>query len=185
MPTDWDDMALVGRVARAHGNRGEVIVNAETDFLEERFRAGAVVYIKRDDRVERLTVGSARIHQGRPVVAFEGVATIEEAERLASLELRIPPGALQPLPGGTFYRHDLVGCRVETLRGEAVGTVRAVEGTLDGSRLVVEGARGEVQIPLAASICVAVDVVSRRVVIDPPEGLLELNARPDRRGIAP
>ena len=72
---------------------------------------------------------------------------------------------------------DLVGCRVETRSGENVGVVREVEGTAGGSRLIVVGARGDVQIPLAVDICPTIDVAGRRIVVDPPEGLLELNER--------
>ncbi len=69
-----------------------------------------------------------------------------------------------------------MGCRVETRAGLLVGTVRRVEGPQNGSRLVVDGSRGEVLVPLADAICVLVDVSARRIVIDPPEGLLDLNS---------
>ena len=81
------------------------------------------------------------------------------------------------LPDGTFYRHDLIGCRVEMRDGRTVGLVRDVEGTLTGSRLVVDGAEGEVLIPLVSAICTLVDPAAKRIVIDPPEGLIEANAR--------
>ena len=61
--------------------------------------------------------------------------------------------------------------------GKSVGVVQEVEGTAGGSRLIVGGARGEVQIPLAMDICTTIDVAGRRIVIEPPEGLLELNDR--------
>ena len=76
-----------------------------------------------------------------------------------------------------FYRHDLIGCRVATTRGETIGIVSDVEGTMSGSRLVVEGPDGEVLIPLAAEICTTIDPASKRIVIDPPDGLIDANAR--------
>ena len=176
-PDGWDDYALVGRVARAHGNRGQVIVNPETDFLEERFRAGNVVHVTRGGRVEALRIAEVRFHKGRPVIRFEGVETMNDAEAMAGLELRVPAGELEPLPEGVFYRHDLVGCRVETLAGVAVGQVAAVEGDYGASRLVLREAVGEVLIPLAAHICVRVDIAARLIVIDPPEGLIDVNLR--------
>jgi 16S rRNA processing protein RimM len=169
-------MALVGRVARAHGNRGQVIVNLDTDFPEERFRPGAELFTLRDGVVDTLTLTAVRFQGGRPVVGVAGVETMDAAERLAGLELRIPAERLAALPPGTFYHHDLVGCRVETDSGAAVGVVEGVEGTLSGSRLVVAGARGEILIPLATGICTTIDVDAKRIVIDPPEGLLDLNA---------
>jgi 16S rRNA processing protein RimM len=101
---------------------------------------------------------------------------VDAAERMAGLELRIPAEQLATLPAGTFYHHDLVGCRVETGSGAAVGVVAGVEGTLAGSRLVVAGASGEILIPLTVGICTTIDVNAKRIVIDPPEGLLDLNA---------
>ena len=168
-------MAAVGRIARAHGIRGQVIVNLDTDFPGERFQPGAELFVERNGTVQALTLTTVRFHGDRPVIGIEGVETMNDAEALAGRELRVPVDRLVPLPGGTFYRHDLMGCRVETSAGEPVGTVEQVEGTLRGSRLVVATSRGEVLIPLVAEICTTIDPAGKRIVIDPPEGLLELN----------
>jgi len=173
---NWEAMAVVGRIARAHGNRGEVIVNPDTDFPEDRFRPGAELFIERHGAVEALRLTKVRFQHERPVLAIEGVATMNDAEALAGFELRVPVDRLAALPAGTFYRHELVGCRVETGSGVAVGVVRGVEGTVAGSRLIVDGgSRGEILIPLVAEICTAVDVNGKRIVVDAPEGLLDLN----------
>lgn len=169
-------MAVVGWIARAHGIRGQVIVTLNTDFPEQRFQPGAELFIERSGRVETLTLTTVRFHRERPVVGIEGVATMSDAEALAGQELRVPIERLAPLPPGTFYRHDLIGCRVETGAGEAIGVVRDVEGTLAGSRLVVDGPRGEVLIPLVAVICTAIEPSAKRIVIAPPDGLLDVNA---------
>jgi ribosomal 30S subunit maturation factor RimM len=100
--------------------------------------------------VESFRVRSLRIHRRRPIIGFDGVDTIDAAEGLAAAEIRIPPRDLMPLPGGTFYRHDLVGCAVETLAGLQVGVVSAVEGSEEGSRLIVGEGRAEVLGALAA-----------------------------------
>jgi 16S rRNA processing protein RimM len=175
---NWDDYAVVGRIARTHGNRGQVIVNPETDFIETRFRIGAEFWARREGRVDCMRVTSMRVHQGRPVIGLEGVETMNDAEALAGLELRVPTSELEPLPEGMFYRHDLVGCRVETTAGDAVGDVKAVEGDLGASRLVGVGGSGEILIPLAQPMCPVIDVAARRIVVDPPPGLLEVNRRP-------
>jgi 16S rRNA processing protein RimM len=173
--TQWSEMALVGRIARAHGNRGEVIVNLETDFPDARFRPGAELFLERGGRVERVRLNTVRFQRERPVVGIDGVDSMNEAERLAGVELRVPVDWLAPLPPDTFYRHDLIGCRVETRDGQTVGVVGDVEGTLAGSRLIVSGSRGEIQVPLASEICTTIDVCAKRIVIAPPEGLLDLN----------
>jgi 16S rRNA processing protein RimM len=170
-------MVRVGRVARAHGKRGEVIVNPDTDFPDARFRCGAVLYARRAGGVEPLTVTAVRFQRGRPIVALKGIDTIEAAESLAGAELGIPESELTQLPAGHYYRHDLVGCRVETIAGTHVGVVKEVEGEAETIRLVISGEHGDVLVPLAAEICREIDVMRRRILIAPPQGLLELNER--------
>jgi 16S rRNA processing protein RimM len=186
-------MAVVGRIARAHGIRGQVIVNAETDFPRERFRPGAELFAKRPggaDGIEALVVTAVRFQHDRPVIAIRGVDDMNTAIKLAGTELRVPIDQLMPLPDGAFYRHDLIGCAIETREGEQVGLVAGVEGTFTGSRLVVDTGRGELLVPLVDAICVEIDPAAKRIVIDPPQGLMELNLRPelgpaaDTRGIA-
>jgi 16S rRNA processing protein RimM len=168
-------MVLVGRIARPHGIRGQVIVHPETDFVEARFAVGAALWTRSARGCEQLRIVASRIQGGRPVVLFDGCQAIEDVERLAGLELRVPEEELQPLGEGRYYQHQLVGCVVETSTGERVGDVVGVDGGAGASVLRVAGARGEVLIPLAADICVDVDLQARRIRVSPPEGLLELN----------
>jgi 16S rRNA processing protein RimM len=174
---NWDAAILVGVVARTHGNRGEVIVNAETDFPEERFGAGAQLMTRaRDGRFGTLEVASMRMHQGRPVIRFTGIGSMDEAEQLAGTELRIAEAAgdRELLEEGEFFHRDLIGCAVVTDSGDPVGEVTAVEGDRGNTRLVVRSRRNEVLIPLADEIC-TVDVGNKRIIVRPPDGLLELN----------
>jgi 16S rRNA processing protein RimM len=171
------DLLLIGTVARAHGNKGGVIVNPETDFAGERFRPGAVLVVgplaEPGAGVTRRILES-RFHQGRPVIRLEGIESMNDAERLAGFALHMPASALGPLPEGTYYRHDLVGCEVRDTTGAPIGRVARVEGTLDRSYLVVPRPGGEAMIPMVDGICVSVDLAARQVVVDPPEGLLDL-----------
>jgi 16S rRNA processing protein RimM len=172
----WDDWALVGRIARPHGLKGQVVVNPETDFVEERFAAGASVWTRRSNAgEEQLTIASLRLQNGRPIIGFVGFDRIEDVERLAGQELRVPEDALQPLQPGRYYEHQLIGCVVETTTGDVIGEVAKVEGGAGASRLVIDGPRGEILVPLVVDICVDIDVAHKKIRIDPPEGLLELN----------
>ena len=170
-----DERILVGRIARAHGNKGQVIVNPETDFPDQRFAAGKTVFV--GESGEPKTIVAARFHQGRPVIALEGVDSMNEAEALAGAELKVDADELIALPQGTYYRHDLVGCEVQDTEGRLIGEVAAVEGPLDMSRLVINAPHGEVLIPLAADICVEIDPEAKRIRIAAPDGLIELNAK--------
>jgi 16S rRNA processing protein RimM len=169
-----DDLLLVGRVARAHGNRGQVIVNPETDFAGERFKTGNTLLVGPAGRAERRAISEVRFHQGRPIVRFEGVETMNDAEALAGADLWMTAEAAGPLPDGTYYRHDLVGCAVVDVNGTALGTVSGVEGTLDRSYLVVTAATGDVMIPMVAEFCVRVDLAARRITVQLPHGLLDV-----------
>ena len=177
MAETWEEMAVVGRIARTHGLRGQVVVNLETDFPHQRFQPGAEVFARSGDVIEPLTMTTVHFQGERPVVGIRGVADITSATKLVGVELRVPVEQLARLPEGTFYRHELTGCRVTTNAGEPVGVVVDVEGTLAGSRLVVESPKGEVLVPLAAEYCLIVDPTQKRIVIRPPEGLLDLNER--------
>jgi 16S rRNA processing protein RimM len=170
-------MVLVGRVVRPHGHRGNVVVHPETDFGDERFKRGASMFWQRGGITARVEVIDSREHDGRWIVAFTGVATMNDAEELRGLELRIPVEAVAPAGDGRYYVHDLVGCEVATSTGDRIGRVDRVETATGVPLLVVEGRGGEVLIPFTAAICTEIDLAVRRIAVDPPEGLIELNAR--------
>ena len=170
----WASMVTVGVVVRPQGNRGEVVVDPATDFGSERFKPGAVVYRDGAAGPEAIRVATSREFRGRWIVGFEGVSTIDDAERWRGRELRIPPADLRPLLPGGYYVHDLVGCRVWTVGGVDVGVVERVDVGPGAPWLVLSGS-AEVLVPFVDSICRDVDVSAKRIVIDPPAGLIELN----------
>lgn len=173
-------MVIVGRVARPHGIRGEVSIEPETDFPDERFAEGAVVFIEDEGRVAPLTVASFRMHAGRALVRFEPMTSMNDAERLRGHELRVPESALAELPENVWYHHELIGSLVRTTDGHEVGRVTGIQGPTERSILVIQGREGEVLVPLVAAFC-QVDVAAREIEIDPPEGLLEVNRGEERK----
>ena len=172
----WDDLILVGRIARTHGLRGEVAVDVLSDFADDRFQVGKAFWTRGPQgTTARLAIASVRDHQERVLVRFEGVDAIEAAEALGKAELRVPADTLTALPEGTYHHHDMVGCEVVAEDGTAIGVVTGVDGHRVASHLVVQGRRGEVLVPLAESICVGFDLEARRITVALPEGLLDLN----------
>ena len=171
----WASMVLVGRVVRPHGLRGQVVVASETDFGADRFAAGAEVWRMNGKSVESLKVTESYPQADRWVVGFENVGTVEEAESLRGVELRIPEDARMPLGPDEYYLYDLVGCEVRTAAGDEIGRVQAVYTGAGGALLSVDRGGEEVLVPLVKAMCPEIDVAGRRIVVDPPEGLLDVN----------
>jgi 16S rRNA processing protein RimM len=147
----------IGRVTRAHGLRGEVVVDLTTDRLE-RLTPGTILATDAGD----LTVAAARPHQRRWIVAFEGHTGREAADRLRGLVLRAE--ALDD--PDELWVHDLVGSAVTTVGGDLVGTCVAVVANPASDLLELDGG------PLVP-VAFVVERTPGRVVIDPPEGLFE------------
>ena len=158
---------MVGRVVRPWGIAGDVVVEPMTDN-PSRFQSGAQMWVGE----ELCTVSSARRDRERWVVRFEGVGDRDAAEALRGAELVVDVSALQPLAGDQYYVHELIGCRVESPEGESLGTVT---GVVPGPRdwLEVEGEGGKALLPMAREFLRSVDVEARRIVLDPPDGLIE------------
>jgi 16S rRNA processing protein RimM len=175
------DLVLVGRIARPNGLRGDVAINPETDFPEDRFAPGAQLLLTRRERavsagtIERVQIAAARFHNGRPIVRFEGFGSIEAVEPLGGASLWIRADSRPPLPEGHYYHDALIGCAVETIAGQVVGQVTRIDAFGSAPLLVVTDGRHDVLIPLAEAICVRIDPAARRIVIDPPDGLLDVN----------
>jgi 16S rRNA processing protein RimM len=170
-------MLLVGKVVRPHGLRGLVVVELETDFADDRFAPGAVVWRKGAAGADpvALTVAESRSHGSRWLVGVEGVSSVEGAEALRGTELRIPADAQMVLGPHEYYLHDLIGCDVRTVDGAPVGQVAAVYTGTANALLGVTRDGAEVLVPLIASMCPEIDVAGKRIVVDPPEGLLDVN----------
>ncbi|ONI88334.1 ribosome maturation factor RimM [Saccharothrix sp. ALI-22-I] len=167
---------VVGRVAKAHGISGELAVDVRTDSPETRFALGTVLTAKlRDGTSRNLTVAAARNHSGRLLVRFEEVLTRDVAETLRGTLLL---GSTEDLPPtgdpDEFYDHELEGLTAELTDGTKIGTVLEILHGPGGELLVVRRENGdETLVPFVREIVPTVDVPGKRVVLDPPEGLLD------------
>ena len=171
-------LLVVGRVGRAHGIRGEVLVALRTDDPDARFAPGTVLVT---DPAERgpLTVVSARRHSGRYVVAFDGVADRAAAEALTGTALVVESADLaSTVDPDEFHDAQLLGLRVQSADGADIGELTDVVHGPGGDLLVVRlqaaGEDREVLVPFVREMVPTVDVPAGLVVIDPPEGLLQL-----------
>jgi 16S rRNA processing protein RimM len=168
---------IVGRVAKAHGVTGELVVDVRTDDPELRFAPGAILRAKASDHRERnYVVAAVRPHGNRILLRLEGVADRDAADGMRGSLFVIDSEDLPPIDEpDTFYDHQLEGLLVRTTAGRDIGTVTEVLHTAAGELLAVDRAdTDELLVPFVSAIVTSVSLDSGIVEIDPPEGLLEL-----------
>lgn len=169
---------LVGILVRPHGLRGELVVDVRTDVPGERFVPGRTFRARRSGAPDRvLTVASVRPHAGRLLVRFEEATDRTAAEELRGIHLFVAaserPTSDDP---DVFEVHELQGLRAELTDGTVVGTVRDVVHGPGGELLVIARPdRADALVPFVHAIVPTVDIAGGRVVLTPPEGLLELS----------
>jgi 16S rRNA processing protein RimM len=188
----------VARILRARGNKGEVAAELLTDF-PERLPDIKEMFLTAESGARRGVVLRSfwmdRNHAGKAVFHFEGVDSINDAEKLRGLEVQIPFEKRAALPSGSYFVSDLIGCSVFEIPVSApavvsspcslseapafLGKVRDVyfpgEGQPGTPLLVMDAAHGEFLIPLAEDICKKLDISARRIEVQLPEGLRDLN----------
>jgi len=172
---------VVGRVVKAHGIGGEVVVDVRTDDPYERFAPGNTLRARSRDKTERrVVVDSMREHSGRLLVRLEGVASRDAADALRGSLFVVDVADLPPIEDpDEFYDHQLEGLRVRTTAGLDVGTVAEVLHTAAGEILAVRPGDGdgpEILVPFVGAIVTAVSLEDGLVEIDPPDGLLDLDS---------
>jgi 16S rRNA processing protein RimM len=169
---------VIGRVVKSHGITGELVVDIRTDDPESRFAAGMTLRGRapRGGSERDYAIESVRPHGGRLLVRLSGVADRDTADRLRGTLFLVDAAQLPPIEDpDEFYDHQLEGMTVSTVDGRSVGTVREVLHTAAGELLAVrDGDGGEVLVPFVSAIVPAVDLAGGFLVVDPPEGLLEL-----------
>jgi 16S rRNA processing protein RimM len=166
---------VVGRIGRPHGVHGELTVEVRTDSPDERFAAGSVLATEPAERGP-LTVSGQHWHSGRLLLSFEGVADREAAEELRGTLLVVDSAELPELDDPEeFYDHQLIGLRAELPDGTVLGTVEeVVHGPAEDLFAVRRPDGSELLVPFVSEIVPAVELPTGRVLVDPPEGLLDL-----------
>ncbi len=171
---------VAGRIAKAHGITGEVVVDIRTDDPQERFAPGNRLTLRgsRGGTSREVVVESVRPHGTRLLVRLRGVTDRDAAEALRGSLFLVDTADLPPIEDpDEFYDHQLEGLTVRTVGGQEIGSVREVLHTAGGELLAVRtGAGAEVLIPFVGAIVTAVSLADGVVQIDPPEGLLDLEA---------
>ncbi|MCA0158388.1 ribosome maturation factor RimM [Tsukamurella sp. M9C] len=168
---------VIGRVAKSHGIRGEIVVDVRTDSPELRFADGAVLTGRRprETNTQTYTVAASRNHSGRLLVRLQGVNDRTAADELRGTLFLIDSADVEPSDDpDEFYDHELEGLAVRTVGGEEVGTIAEVLHAPGGELLSVKAPDGrEILIPFVTAIVPDIDLAGGVVTVDPPEGLLD------------
>ncbi|MFG2046004.1 ribosome maturation factor RimM [Micromonospora sp. NPDC048935] len=183
---------VVGRIGKPHGVRGEVTVEVRTDEPEARFAPGSVLRTEPGATPPapatadepgvpfrlpaELTIEEARFHQGRVLIAFEGILDRNTAEALRGTLLVVDSADVTPPDDPEeFHDHQLVGLAVVTPAGERLGEVARIDHAPSSDLLVLRRPEGRTAlIPFVRAIVPEVDLAGGRVIVDPPAGLLDL-----------
>jgi len=164
----------IGRVARGHGVRGQVLIDVRTDDPDDRFAVGSVLVTDPVERGPLVVETSARV-SGKLVLGVAGIPDREAADGLRGTLLLVDSTDLPPLPDeDAFHDHDLIGLRASSVDGTDLGSVSDVLHGTGGETLVLHRDGRDVLVPFVRAIVPTVDLAGGRVVVDPPAGLLDL-----------
>lgn len=168
-----EDQVVLAELKRARGLRGEIFANP-LGAKVERFIPGLRAFLhpaEAGGEARPAVLERSWVFLNRLVLKFDGIDTKSEAEKIEGWQMRIPAAERPVLSAGEFYLSDLEGCRVETPDGRLLGEVT---GWLDtGPQVLLEV--GSMLIPFVRELCLKIEPEARKIVVDLPEGLEDLN----------
>ena len=161
---------VVGRIGRAHGVLGEATVQVQTDDPDLRFKVGAKLIL---DNGKDLTIRSSRWHNQILLLAFDGVVDRNQIEELRDqmISAEVDITSLSP---GEYHYQQLLGCQVFLQSDELIGEVDEIVKLPSQDLLSVANNGKKVLIPMVKKIIISIDILTKKIVIDPPEGLLDV-----------
>jgi 16S rRNA processing protein RimM len=170
-------LIVVGRVRRAHGIRGELVIETHTDAPGAVFAPGRRLFVelegKPSSRHREIHVVRSSPFKGGLIVSLREISDRTEAERWRERYILAPENELVPPREDEIYIHDLVGMAVQLTDGSLVGRVREVFELPQGLVLEIQRERDMVMVPYTDGIVTAVDAGARVMTIEPPVGLLD------------
>jgi 16S rRNA processing protein RimM len=174
-PAREESLIIIARAVKTRGLRGELAADLLTDFPERFEQLSKLSGVGPEGEQKQLELENYWFQNERVILKFAGYDSIESAKTLVGYEFGVPEAERVELSKGEFYDWELEGCSVEVRDGLAIGSVREVMRTGGVELLVVEDdAQREHLIPMAESIVVHIDISRKKILIDPPDGLLDL-----------
>lgn len=167
-----DDCYQLGQVIKTHGLHGEVSIGLDVDFPED-YKNLESVFLLREGKLIPFFIYTIQVNNKKALVKFEDVDSLDEARVLVKAELFLPATQLPKLADGKFYFHDLVDCQVFE-QDKLIGTVGDVYDLGPNQLMEVLFDEKEILIPLTDGILKSVDVKNKKVLVELPDGLLDL-----------
>ncbi len=164
------DLITVGRIVAPHGVQGEMRLRFETDF-PERFDRLRRAYLVRDGRVAAIEITGRRPHRGGLLVTIAGIETLDAADRVRGAVVAVPRNEVPPLGPGRYYVFEIVGLRVRTVDGRALGVVAEVMQGPGNDVYVVRGDDGEILVPALRDVVRRIDRMAGEMIVALPPGL--------------
>ncbi len=173
-PSGSDDLVVIARAVRTHGLKGEIVAELLTDFPERFEELEELILVSPSGNRSVVQLEDYWFQKDRVVLKLADYDDVDRAKQLVGYDFAVQESDRVPLEEDEFYDWELEGCTVK-VGDRSIGQVRSVMRT-GGAEILVIGdeAGNEHLVPLAASIVVEIDPVAKTIVVDPPEGLLEL-----------
>jgi len=168
-----NDLVALGKILRSQGRDGHLKLR-----LNEKGLPGsdcATIYLRRADGFEAFAVESLTLDRSAYFLKLKGIDTLAGADALVGLDVFVAEADFRRLERGLFYDFEVIGCRVVTRDGAEVGEVAGILPAAGQVLLVVRRGEGQIYVPFTETICVKIDPEAKEILIDPPDGLLELN----------
>lgn len=170
---DLEPLVAVACAVRTRGLKGEIVADLLTDFPERFEGLEELVTVAPDGKRGTIELEEFWFQKDRVILKFKGFDNIEASSGLIGYEFAVPESARVPLEEDEYYDWELQDCTVETIEGKYVGKVTGILKTGGVAMLEVDAGR-ELLIPMAETIVTEINIPEKRIVIDPPEGLLDL-----------
>ena len=168
------ELVVIARAVKPRGLKGEIVAELLTDFPDRFEDVDELVLVSPAGERKAATLENYWFQNDRVVLKVADYDDVEAAKKLVGFEFAVPEAERVPLPSDHYYDWELEGCTVKA-GGEIIGTVQAVIRTGGAEILQIAGADGKERlIPLVDSIVVEIDAAEKTIVVDPPEGLLDL-----------
>ena len=166
-------MISIGRIVKSKGKRGELKLRLYSEHYLKPFFPK--IYLQKKGSLEEFEVETLRPYKDYSIIKLKEVDTLAQTYELVGQEILVPDKLLRPLGKDNYYLFQIIGSSVITRKKEKVGTVTDVFSIENNELLVVRKGRKEILIPFNKSICLKINLAKKEILINPPDGLLELN----------